>query len=244
MAKQTEDFDLHVIEAFNESTNLPFHGQLDAVNAFESREAPTAGWRRCGVGEVVRHGRMVLCSWLSKSTLRHGVHPQRQGHHPESPVDPVGFCDKQRRDDQQRVVEKPKAPCDLSLTLVGDDDRRIAERAGVDMGAKDIAGLGVRVPLHRLVICKDWGLDWPRDGLERRACCGTTGASVAGVFSQRRGLPLMIRPALGHRGAGRLGRVGGANALGVQVQERCCAGGVFALCGVGKRGFRTRLSRR
>jgi hypothetical protein len=35
MAKQTEDVDLHVIETFNEITNLTSHGHLDAVNAFE-----------------------------------------------------------------------------------------------------------------------------------------------------------------------------------------------------------------
>lgn len=81
----------------------------------------------------------------------------------------MGLFDKQRRDEKQRVLEKPKAPFDVSLTCVGDHDLGIASLAGVTMSAKDIAGLGWLVPLHRLVICQDVGLDVPLDGLERRA---------------------------------------------------------------------------
>ena len=41
MAKQPEDFDLHIIEAFNEMMHLTLHRHLDTVNAFEQLEDPT-----------------------------------------------------------------------------------------------------------------------------------------------------------------------------------------------------------
>jgi len=87
----------------------------------------------------------------------------------------------------------------VSLTFVGDDDLGITDLAGVDIGAKDIAGLGVLVPLYRLVIGMDLGLDLPLDGLERRARCGTACANIAFVFSQMRGRDAVILPALGQR---------------------------------------------
>ena len=41
MAKQTEDFDLHIIEAFNEIMRLTLHRHADTVDAFEQLEDPT-----------------------------------------------------------------------------------------------------------------------------------------------------------------------------------------------------------
>ena len=41
MAKQTEDFDLHVIEAFNEIMRLTLHCHTDPVNAFQELKDPT-----------------------------------------------------------------------------------------------------------------------------------------------------------------------------------------------------------
>jgi hypothetical protein len=41
IAKQTEDFDLHVIEVFNEIMHLTLHRHLDTVHAFEQMEDPT-----------------------------------------------------------------------------------------------------------------------------------------------------------------------------------------------------------
>ena len=83
MAKQTEDFHLHVIEACNESMHLTVHRHLDTVRAFEQLEEPTQGWRQGGLIDVVRHSLMVLGSLLSQSTLGHGIHQQRQRHHHE-----------------------------------------------------------------------------------------------------------------------------------------------------------------
>jgi len=40
IAKQPEDFDPHVIEAFNELMHLTLHRPPDAVDAFEELEDP------------------------------------------------------------------------------------------------------------------------------------------------------------------------------------------------------------
>jgi len=41
MAKQPEDFDLHLIEAFDETMHLTLHCHLDTVHACEQLEEPT-----------------------------------------------------------------------------------------------------------------------------------------------------------------------------------------------------------
>jgi len=218
---------------------LPLHRHLDTVQAFEPLEAPTSGWRRWGLMDGGRHGLMGLGSWLSQSTLCPGVHPQRPGHHHAEPCHAGGLFDQQRRDETPRGCEQPPAPVALRLTLGGDADRGITARAGVEMGAKAIAGLGGLGPLSRLVIGMDGGLDGPRDGLERRVRCGTAGAHIALVCRQRRGRPAVRRPALGQRCAG-IGRgVGGAKALGLQGQERLGNGRVCARGGVLQRGVST-----
>jgi hypothetical protein len=239
MVKHTEDVNLHVMEAFTEIMPLTWHGHADPVKAFQPLEDPPYGWRRCGLIDWVGHGLMGLGSWRSKSAWRHGVDQSRQGHHHEQPVNPDGFFDHQRRDEQPRVVAQPNAPCTWRLTCVGDEDLGLASRAGGAMGAKDSAGLGWLVLRQRVVIRLDLSLDWPRDGLERRARGGTAWASVAVVWSPRRGLHAVRRPALGHRGEGLLSGFGGGNALGLPVTERLGAGLAFARCGVVARGFGT-----
>ena len=61
------------------------------MHAFQQLEDPTSGRRRGGVVDLGRHGLTVLGSLLSKAALRHGVDQQRQRHHHEQPVKPVGF---------------------------------------------------------------------------------------------------------------------------------------------------------
>jgi len=142
---------------------------------------------------------MVLGSWGSQAALRHGIHQQRQGHHHAQPCNAVGLFAKQRRDKQQRVFETPQAPFDVRLAFVGGHDRGSPPRAGVDLGAQYLAGLGLLVRLAGRVITMDVGLEVPRAGLERRACCGAPFASVALVCGQRRGLDAGLPPALGQR---------------------------------------------
>jgi hypothetical protein len=41
IAKQPQDFDLYVIETFNQIMNLTLYRHADTVNAFQQLEAPT-----------------------------------------------------------------------------------------------------------------------------------------------------------------------------------------------------------
>ena len=73
MAKQPEDFDLHIIEAFNAIMRLPLHRHADTVHAFQPLEDPTEGWRRWRLIDLVRHGLLVRDQLRSESALCHGV---------------------------------------------------------------------------------------------------------------------------------------------------------------------------
>jgi hypothetical protein len=192
---------------------------------------------------VLRYGLMGLCSWLAKSTLRHGVAQERQGHRHASPFHPVGFFAQQRRDEKQRVFEKPKAPCNVRLAFVGGAHLGRAHLPDVHRGAKDTAGLGLLGLRHRCVVCLDVALDVPRAGLAWRARCGTALASVAFVFRQMRGRNTVLRPALGPRCEGLLSRFRSANALGLQGQEWFFEGRGCAPCGCLQRGLSTLQSR-
>jgi hypothetical protein len=183
--------------------------------------------------DVVRHGLMVLGSWLAKSALRHGGDQQRQRHHHEQPCNPVGVFDTQRRDKQQRIVEPPKAPFNLRLTFVGGNDLGMAPFASVDSGPKDKAGLDLRVVRNRRVIQTDLGLDVPLDGLEWGTRGGSTCAGVVLVCAQVLRLDAVLRPGFGQRRQGILGGTGRTKALGLQVKEWRGKGLRFALLGVG-----------
>ena len=152
---------------------------------------------------------------LSQSALCHRVDQQREGHHHQQPFDPAGLFDKQRGDKKQRVFEKPKAPFNPGLAFVGRDDLGIAQLAGVDIGAKHKAGLDLLAVPHRLLIRPDVGLDLPRAGLEGRARCGTAFAGIAFVFDQVEDVDPVIRPALGQRRQGLLGRLGRVESVGL-----------------------------
>ncbi len=141
---------------------------------------------------------MVCGSGLAQAAWRHRVDQQREGHHQQQAVNPTGLFDKQRRDKKQRVVEQAKAPCDTGLAFIGLDDLGIAQLAGVKVGSKDKTRVALLAVLKRRLRRPDVGLQVPRAGLAGRARCGTALTGIARVFGQLGGLPLVIRPALGH----------------------------------------------
>ena len=234
MPKQASDVDLPVIEAYKEIMHLPVQGHLDAVHAFQQREGPTYGRRRGGVVDVVRHGLMVPRSWRSTPALRHGVDQQRQRHHHEPPVNPLGFFDQHRRDQTQRLLKQPKAPCNWGLTGVGGQDLDMAPLASVDLGPQDKAVVDVRVVLNRLVIRTDVGLDVPCESLKGGTGGGATCAGVVLVCAQVLRVDAVVRPGLGSRCQGRLGGAGCTKALGVQVKPLRGARLTVARCGFGE----------
>jgi hypothetical protein len=60
-SKQPQDFDLYVVETFDEIVYLTLPRHTDAMNAFQELKHPTSGWRRGGVVNLVWHGRVVVC---------------------------------------------------------------------------------------------------------------------------------------------------------------------------------------
>jgi hypothetical protein len=95
-SKQAEDFDLHVVEAFDEIVNLILYRHSHTVNAFQQWENPSQGRGRCGLVDLVRYRLVVACSLLAQSALRHRVDQQGEGHHHQQPFKPAGLFDKQR----------------------------------------------------------------------------------------------------------------------------------------------------
>ena len=57
--KQAKDFDLHLVEAFNQVVDLALHGHADAMNPFEQLEDPTQGRPLRRLVDLVRY-RLVL----------------------------------------------------------------------------------------------------------------------------------------------------------------------------------------
>ena len=99
------------------------------------------------------------------------------------------------------------------------------------------------VLFYGVLIRMDLRLDLPLAGLEWRARCGTTFASVAFVLRQMRGRNVVILPALGQYRQGLLSGLGCAEAFGLEMKELLCDGLVFALFGLLQRGLRPLTSR-
>jgi hypothetical protein len=70
-SQQTEDRDLHVVEAFDEIVHLLLPPHPHAVNAVQEREDPSSGWRRGGWVDWVRYRLVVLCELLTQAALCH-----------------------------------------------------------------------------------------------------------------------------------------------------------------------------
>ena len=51
------------MKAFNEIMHLPLQRHAETVNAFQQREDPTQGWRRCRLIDLIRHGLLVRGSY-------------------------------------------------------------------------------------------------------------------------------------------------------------------------------------
>jgi hypothetical protein len=214
--------------------NLTWPGHLAPRHACQPREDPPSGRRRGGVGDVVRHGLMVRGDLRSTAAWRHGVDQQRPRHHHAQPGHPVGLCDTQRRDHQQRIVAKPTAPCTVRLTVVGGTDLGRAPGARVARGPQDTAGLDVRVVRHRRVIRTAWGLELPRDGLEWGPRGGSPGAGVVWGCAPGIRRDAVLRPVWGPRRQGRVGGPGRTHAVGVPVHAWRGAGLMVARRGVGE----------
>jgi hypothetical protein len=117
----------------------------------------------------------------------------------------------------------------VRLAVVGGDPRGSAQLAGGAMGAKDIAGCGLRVRRHGCVIRQDVGLDVPLEALAWGARREAPLASGALMCRPMRGRQAVLLPARGQGGEGLLSGFGGANALGLQETARRGDGRVFTL---------------
>jgi hypothetical protein len=111
-SEQAQDFDLHVVEAFDELMHLALHRHPDAGNAFQQLAHPPQGGCHGRLVDVVRHRLVLACSLLTHAALCHRVNQQGEGHHHQQPVDPAGLFDKPRGDKKQGVFEKAKAAFD------------------------------------------------------------------------------------------------------------------------------------
>jgi hypothetical protein len=58
--KQAKEFDLHLVEPFNQVMHLPLPHHVDAVKAFEKLEDPTQGWPLSWLVELMRYRFMAL----------------------------------------------------------------------------------------------------------------------------------------------------------------------------------------
>ena len=74
--KQTKDFDLYLVEAFNQVVDLTLHGHANAMNPFEQLEDPTQGRPLRRLVDLVWYRLVLTRSWLAQATLRHRIDQQ------------------------------------------------------------------------------------------------------------------------------------------------------------------------
>src|SRR5438105_15109944 len=60
--EQTHDFDLHLIQPFNQVVPLALDGHTDTMNPFEQLEDPTQGRPRRRLVDLVRHRLALMVS--------------------------------------------------------------------------------------------------------------------------------------------------------------------------------------
>jgi len=218
-SKQAQDFDLHVVQAFDEGVNLALDGDPDTVHPFQQLEKPTEGRTGGRLVDWVRHGVVLSGSVLAHATLRHRIDAQGSRHHREQPLHPRGVFHKQRGDKKQRIFEKPQAPFHLGLRFLGLHHRAITEWARLNIGPQNKAGLvWLQMPKLR-VLRPDLCFALPVDGLDGRG--GGRAACTSRVFLCNQGgaVNLVRPPRLCHsseRGWGGLRRL---KPFGLQVKE-------------------------
>jgi len=234
--KQTQDVDLHVVEAFHEIMPLSLDSHANAVQTCQALEDPADGGRRGGVGDVVRPGLLVLGHWLAPSVRCHRLDQEGERHHHHEPLDTAGLFDKPRRDKKPRICAKPAAPFPRGLACVGRDDRRILPLAGAASGAHHTTGVALLWVLHGCVRRPDVGRDVPVDGLDRQARCRAALTRVACMVAAVGGVELMIRPARGPCRQRLVGRFRRREACGWEVQELWVDGRTFAWPSMVERG--------
>lgn len=74
--KQAKDFDVYLVEAFNQVVDLTLYGHANAMNPFEQLEDPTQGRPLCRLVDLVWYRLVLTRSLLAQSTLRHGIDQQ------------------------------------------------------------------------------------------------------------------------------------------------------------------------
>ena len=169
LPEQAKDVNLHLIASFNQVVNLALHRHSHAVHAFHQLEDPTEGWPLRGLVSLIGSRFLLRRSALTSPTLRHRIHQERERHHPQHPLHPTGFFDKQRRDKAQRVLEESASALGMAWRCGGPEDCPIAHVTRGTMGADDRASAVVRVGLEDGRLDADLGLPWPCSRLDRAA---------------------------------------------------------------------------
>ena len=75
--KQAKDFNLHVVETYNEVLELALHRHADAMNPFQELEHPTQGGSLGWLVDLVGERLVLTSQLLAQSALRHRIDQQR-----------------------------------------------------------------------------------------------------------------------------------------------------------------------
>src|SRR5713101_4216853 len=75
--KQAKDFNLHVVETYNEVLELALHRHADTMNPFQELEHPTQGGSLGWLVDLVGERLVLTSQLLAQSALRHRIDQQR-----------------------------------------------------------------------------------------------------------------------------------------------------------------------
>ena len=93
--KQAKDFDLHLVEPFNQVMGLVLHSHADPMNPVEALEDPTQGWPLSRLVDLMGYGVVLTDQLPAQSALGHGIHQAGSGHHQQQPLNPTGLLDQE-----------------------------------------------------------------------------------------------------------------------------------------------------
>src|SRR5262245_59039324 len=211
---------------------LPPHS--DAVNACQQLADPPQGGPLSWLVDLMRSRCLVSGQWLAQAALRQRIPQQCQGHHHQSPWNPTGFFDEQRRDKKHGGFEKAAPTLDAGWGFIGADHLGLAHVASWPIGPNDQAGTRLLVGLDDLLCRSHLGLHLPLKRLEGPRGGGPPLACITFGLYHTAGVELMIAPRCGQGLQGSLRCLWRLKTLGRQVEQWLLDGFPFALLRLGE----------
>ncbi len=137
----------------------------------------------------------------------------------QQPLNPRRLGHKQGGDKEEWILEKAKPALHSTLLLIGGQHFRVTQLAIRDRGPKHETGLLLLLLFDSIRIRHDGGMYLPANRLDRRLESGLAAFSIRKMRGKRGAIQFVIVERLDDGFQGRLGRLWGSKALGLEMKE-------------------------